>query len=275
MVTRDYLCKLIHNGINGRHIDAVKRNRKLLPDFIIIGSAKSATTTLSTILKKHPDVFISKPKEPKFFGRCYYKGWDWYGSRFRKANKSAIKGEASTMYTSGLGYFRYSAKLMNRYLPDLKLIYLVRHPMNRIISQWRHYRGRNPNCPEFNELMQDDHMRNLIIGCSMYYEQITRYRQYYPDSQIHCLTFEDFIKQPRRNLKLILKFLGVKKPMLSMILDANGKLPKENQAGEKGRGHVEKPVWNPNLHNSVLNLLRADSIKFLNYIGKPCDFWDF
>ena len=74
--------KLIRKGLRGKHAEIVDLHRDSLPNFIIIGAAKSATTTLTTILPQHPDIFISKPKEPKFFGRYYKKGWDWYASRF-------------------------------------------------------------------------------------------------------------------------------------------------------------------------------------------------
>ena len=126
--------KLIRKGLRGKHAEIVDLHRDYLPNFIIIGAAKSATTTLTTILPQHPDIFISKPKEPKFFGRYYKKGWDWYASRFKKGKDFALRGEGSTMYASGLHSFSKTPELMHRYLPDLKLIYIVRHPLDRIVS---------------------------------------------------------------------------------------------------------------------------------------------
>ena len=114
----------IKEGINLRHQTVVDENRAVLPNFIIIGAAKSATTTLSNALKRHPDIFISKPKEPKFFWRNYAKGWDWYISRLRKGEGIKFRGEASTMYASQLRSFRKAPKLMSIYLPDVKLIYI-------------------------------------------------------------------------------------------------------------------------------------------------------
>ena len=76
MNSNQRLNKLIRKGIQGKHAETVNSHRDYLPNFIIIGAAKSATTTLTTILPQHPDVFISKPKEPKFFGR--YEKDDWW-----------------------------------------------------------------------------------------------------------------------------------------------------------------------------------------------------
>ena len=89
----------LQRGLDGKHTNLANKYQETLPNFIIIGAAKSATTTLTTILPKHPDIFISNPKEPKFFGRNYKKGWKWYASRFKPGRDYVLRGEASTMYT--------------------------------------------------------------------------------------------------------------------------------------------------------------------------------
>ena len=266
--------RLIQQGLNSEHSTFAQQHRDSLPNFIIIGAAKSATTTLTTILPKHPDIFISKPKEPKFFGRYYSKGWDWYANRFSAGQGMALRGEGSTMYTSQMSAFKNTPELMHRYLPKLKLIYIVRHPLDRIVSQWRHYRGRHPDCPDFSNLMDSKKLRRLIVGCSMYYEQLSRFREFYPDTQIHCMTFEDLLSDPQKSLRSTLQFLGVK-PNIKKLLDNNGCLPLENEAGAKGRTYVQKPKWNPILKWRVLRKIRRDSEQMLAYLGKPKTYWNF
>ena len=265
--------KLIKASLKGKVSGFGKKSYASLPNFIIIGAAKSATTTLTTVLRQHPDVFISKPKEPKFFGRNYSKGWKWYASRFAAGQKMLLRGEGSTMYTSLMASYRFTPALMYRYLPDLKLVYIVRDPLDRIVSQWRHHRGRNPGCADFAELMQDRDLKRRIVGCSMYYKQLSRFRAFYPDSQIHCMTFEDLLSSPRPVLKGMLKFLGAK-PRLKRLLDSQGCLPRENEAGAKGRGYVKKPEWTPALRTKVLRQVRPDAKKMLHYLGKPSDYWE-
>ena len=263
----------LQKGLEGEHINLVNQYRDSLPNFIIIGAAKSATTTLTTILPLHQDIFISKPKEPKFFGRNYKKGWDWYASRFEAGKDYALRGEGSTMYTSKMKKFRYTPELMHQYLPSLKLIYLVRHPLDRIVSQWRHHRGRNPNCANFDELLSNRHLRRLVVGCSMYYQRLKAFRKFYPDEQIHCMTFEDLIAEPEQSLQKTLKFLGVK-PQIKQMLDQNGLLPRENEAGAKGRDNVEKPKWNTELKAKVLRKIKPDAEQMLTYMDKPLNYWN-
>ena len=265
--------KLIRKGLKDKHAALALKHAESLPNFIIIGAAKSATTTLTTILSKHPDIFISKPKEPKVFGRYYNTGWDWYASRFSEGQDSALRGEGSTMYTSQMKAFENTPELMHQYLPKLKLIYIVRHPLDRIVSQWRHYRGRHSDCPDFSDFMDSKKLRRLIIGCSMYYQQLSRFREFYPDKQIHCMTFEDLLSDPKKSLRSTLKFLGVK-PKIKKLLNANGDLPRVNEAGDKGRAYVEKPKWNPILKWRVSRIIRHDSEQMLDYLGKPKTYWN-
>jgi len=263
----------LQEGLEGKHLEIANQCRDTLPNFIIIGAAKSATTTLTTILPQHPDIFISTPKEPKFFGRNYRKGWKWYASRFVQGKDHILRGEASTMYTCKMKNFKYTPELMHNYLPNIKLIYIVRNPLDRIVSHWRHYRGRHPECGEFKELTRDQHMRKLILGCSMYFERISKFREFYPDEQIHCMTFEDLLYKPQESLQRTLQFLGVD-PNVEKMLDRNGRIPQENEAGAKGRGHVNKPKWGDKLKSKVLRKIQPDAEKMLAYMGKPLNFWN-
>jgi len=262
----------IQEGLEGKHSEIANKYCDILPNFIIIGAAKSATTTLTTVLPKHPDIFISKKKEPKFFGRYYHKGWTWYASRFEKGRGFALRGEGSTMYTSKTKIYRHTPELMHRYLPNLKLIYIVRNPLDRIVSQWRHYRGRHPDCADFKELIRDKDMKKLLLGCSMYFERLSRFREFYPDKQIHCMTFEDLLTTPEQSLKDVLQFLGVE-PNVKWMLDHNNLLPRVNEAGAKGRGDVEKPRWGLKLKSKVLRRIRSDTEQMLTYMEKPLDYW--
>ena len=265
--------KCLKRGLKGIHSELVNQYRDILPNFIIIGAAKSATTSLAVALRKHPDVYISRPKEPKFFGRNYKKGWTWYASCFEKGRGLPLRGEASTMYSSKMKNFIYTPELMHRYLPNLKLIYIVRDPLDRIVSQWRHYKGRHPNCGDFKELIRDQHLKKLILGSSMYFEILSKFQKYYPKEQIYCITFEDLLSKPRQSLENICQFLEVD-PQVEQILDQNGRLPQVNEAGANGRGHVEKPKWGDKLKSKVLRRIKPDAEQMLAYMGKPLHHWN-
>lgn len=274
MSTNLYLRTAIEAGLRGDHAAEVEALGKRVPNFIIIGAAKSATTTLTTVLPRHPDFFISKPKEPKFFGLRYDKGWQWYGRLFKRGKGCKLRGEGSTMYASALDAFTHTPALMHRYLPNLKLVYVVRHPLERIVSQWRHRKGRDSSTNDFAHLMKSRHLRKLIVGCSLYHERLEEFRVYFPDSQIHCLTFEDLISEPRETLTSLLHFLGASTDAehIELLLD-NGQLPRVNEAGDKGRELVKRPSWHKKTQRQVLDLIRPDAEKMLSYMGKPSNTW--
>jgi hypothetical protein len=109
------------------------------PDFVVIGAMKSATTTLHEQLARQPGFFMSRPKEPSFFSddSIHARGWAWYSSLFRPAKPGELRGESSTHY-SKLPTHPRTVERMVRHLPRLKLIYVMRHPLDRLISQYVH-----------------------------------------------------------------------------------------------------------------------------------------
>ena len=139
--------RAILKSLAGQHDHIAKAYQHQWPNFIIIGSAKSATTTLATVLSQHPEIQISASMEPKFFGRNYRRGWEWYGQQFTGGELCRLRGEASTMYSSSYRSYQHTPQLIRHHLGIIPLIYLVRHPLRRIESHWRHWRGRINGCP--------------------------------------------------------------------------------------------------------------------------------
>ena len=74
-----HLQQQLKRSLAGKHDHIASLYKQYLPNFIVIGAAKSATTSLAKIMTKHKDIHFSSAKEPKFFGRNYLRGWDWYG----------------------------------------------------------------------------------------------------------------------------------------------------------------------------------------------------
>ncbi|WP_198006490.1 sulfotransferase [Cyanobium sp. PCC 7001] len=263
----------IERGLAGADRDAVRAiPTSSLPDFIVVGAAKSATTTLTRVLGRHPDIFMSKPKEPKFFGRHYDKGWSWYANHFSDGGHAKVRGEGSTMYTSPLPGFQHTAALISTYLPNAKIIYMARHPLDRIVSHWRHIKGKHPDTSDFNRLLKTSRLKRLLIGCSLYYERVNQFRAHFSDDRILCLTFEDFLGSPSVSLERVLAFLGVDGPVEPLLNDGV-RLPMVNEAGQQGRRYVDKPRWPLLMKWKISRLLRDDARQFLNYIGKPADYW--
>jgi len=107
----------------------------MLPNFIIIGAQKCGTTSLHHYLDQHDEIVMSKVKELNFFNEelNWSKGLKWYEAHFQGEGK--MRGEASPHYTN----YPMSpgvAKRMKEIVPDAKIIYLVRDPVERLISAY-------------------------------------------------------------------------------------------------------------------------------------------
>lgn len=202
-----------------------------LPDFLIIGAAKSGTTTLYRYLCRHPQIFMSTPKEPNFFAKeiNYQKGIEWYASLFQEAPADRLCGEASTPYTHQLHISEFPKRIV-RVLPDVKLIYIMRHPVDRAYSQYQQQikiaqginRRTNKKAfkiPEtFEELLQrgkqvikaDDYMNKIdVLAASNYIEIIELYLKYFPRESFLFLLLEDLIKQPEETIDRVCEFLNI------------------------------------------------------------------
>lgn len=109
------------------------------PDFIIIGAMKCATSSLHTQLAQQPGIFMTTPKEPNFFSDDgqFALGLSWYKNLFSDAQSGDICGESSTHY-SKLPDYPQCIQRMSFYLPTVKLIYVMRHPIDRLVSHYIH-----------------------------------------------------------------------------------------------------------------------------------------
>ena len=263
----------IQRSLNGEHDRIAAVYRSQLPTFIIIGAAKSATTSLATALGHHPEIQISRWMEPKFFGKNYVCGWEWYANQFEDDPRRPLRGEASTMYSSSYGSYARTPELIRHHLGSIPLIYLVRHPLRRIESHWRHWHGRIQDCPPFDQLLHSPRLRLRVVEASLYHQQLQRYLRWFPQQSMLSITTEELTTQPQSTLERILSFIGAT-PDCSGLLE-RGKLPLMNPAGSKGRKYVAAPNWSDELKQQTIDLIRPDSERFLASTGRPIDTWSW
>jgi hypothetical protein len=152
------------------------------PNFLVIGAPKAATTSICTHLGKHPEVFMCRPKEPFFFAydHVYSRGWEWYESLFADANGATAIGEGSTVY-SQLRTFPNTLNRIVQHVPDARIIYAVRHPLDRIQSHWIEMTSQGLTMSPFNQAVREDPQ---YIDASSYYHQLQAYREYFPEERI-------------------------------------------------------------------------------------------
>jgi len=178
-----------------------------LPDFLIIGAAKSGTTTLYKYLDKHPQVFFSAIKEPQFLAldEKYAKGIEWYASLFSLAQPKQVCGEASTDYTK-FPLYHQTASRMAQVLPYVKMIYIMRHPVERAYSHYVHLARGKKVTETFEEHIQ---RTSVCLDTSNYILQIENYLQFFPKESFLFLLMEDLIDQPEQTLDKICHFINV------------------------------------------------------------------
>lgn len=175
------------------------------PNFIVIGAARSGTTSLWEYLRSHPDVFMSPAKELIFFWERWHLGIDWYESQFATWRGERAIGEASpgyTIYPARRGVAERIAKT----LPDVKLIYLMRDPVARIHSNYKfRYMLGSESRPIERALIEDP----TYVWMSSYALQVNEYLRYFDRSRVLLLLNEDLKDRREETLRRTFEFLGV------------------------------------------------------------------
>ncbi|MGB5897575.1 MAG: sulfotransferase domain-containing protein [Geitlerinemataceae cyanobacterium] len=185
-----------------------------LPNFLIIGAAKAGTTTLYEYLCRHPQIFMSTPKEPEFFARDenYARGIDWYSSLFDNAQPHQICGEASTIYTRS-PQFPHTAARIAQHIPQAKLIYLMRHPVDRAYSHYVQRIKTAQNKKEKLEVGETFEERiereSFFIDSSNYVLQIEQYLRFFQPESFLFLLMKDVTSNSAETLKQVCRFLEI------------------------------------------------------------------
>ncbi|MBC2844482.1 sulfotransferase domain-containing protein [Winogradskyella flava] len=176
-----------------------------LPDFMIIGAMKSGTTSLHDYLGKHPQIFTSKVKEIHYFANDKYQKYDleWYKNHFISEKK--IVGTSPQNYTKCHNkYYQDIPERIKKHIPDIKLIYILRDPIERYKSHiLENYYGEPKKDMVYNI------QTNQYEKTGLYHYQLQEYLKYFDLSQIHILTLEDLRDNRLVTLNKVFTFLGV------------------------------------------------------------------
>ena len=149
---------------------------------------------------------MSTPKEPNFFSDddIYARGMDWYENLFSDAESGDLKGEASTHYTKRLTYPKAVERLTSA-LPDVKLIYMMRHPIDRLVSHYVHEWTMNA-AGDLADAVQKD---TPYTDYSRYVHQLAPYIERYGRENILPVFLERLNNSPDDEFARIARFLGL------------------------------------------------------------------
>lgn len=176
------------------------------PDFIIIGAMKSATSSLHVQLAAQAGIFMSEPKEPNFFSDDdqYERGIDYYLGLFASAGAHDLCGESSTHYTK-LPDYPLTVARMKALLPNVKLIYVMRHPVERLISHYVHQWTENVIRCGIDEALD---LHPELIHYSRYSYQLEPYLEAFGASSVLPVFFEAIKRRPQPELERVARFIG-------------------------------------------------------------------
>jgi len=187
------------------------------PTFLVLGAPKCGTTSVYYYLKQHPDVYLCR-KEVHFFahGDPLYQDiavqtWEDYLSLFDEAEDASAIGEVAVRYL----YSETAFRNIKKYLPEGKLMVLLRDPVERAFSHFlmRFRTGgmvaKDGTIPSEEKIRKEFDEGKDYVERSLYYKHIKKYYEEFPSRNISVFLLEDIKSEPNETIKNIFKFIGV------------------------------------------------------------------
>lgn len=239
---------------------------RVLPDFLIIGASKCGTTSLYNYLIQHPNIYPAKTKEVNYFGR---HSSIWYRPNFptvflkyivtKLKKEPFMTGEASPFYLLN----PLVPRIVKKKIPNVKLIVLLRNPIDRTFSQYKQIHRDNQEPFSFEEALKKekfrtkedwenlienglngnrDHAKYSYLSGSLYYEQIKTWMDLFPREQFLILKSEDFFENPSKITSLVLEFLELPNFEINVIKKYNvGDYQEIDESNKKYLAEFLKP----------------------------------
>ena len=264
---------------------------RIMPDFIIIGAQKGGTTSLYSYLIEHPNILSARVKEVHFFDNQYHMGIEWYRAHFpttlqrtiteRMHGAPVVTGEGSPEYL----YYPHPAGRVAHHLPHVKLIVVLRNPVDRTYSGYRHQvrwghetlsfedalaaevertRGEREKLATMDGYRSYNYQHFGYVARGMYAEQLENWLQYFPHEQLLVLTAEELYADPARVLMKTIEFLQLRLP------DAR-RLQKDYETHNKSPEVPSKMT--PQVRERLVELFKPHNARLYELLGMRFD-WD-
>lgn len=271
------------------------------PTFLVIGAQKAATTTIWGWLRQHPDVYLPVVKETNHLldVGTWDRGLGWYESLFAGGAGHRHRGDVSPAYTM-FPLFRHAPERAAEVVPGARLVYLVRHPVDRMVSAWAQLVGAGFEHRDLADaLLHEAHYTHA----SMYGLQLDRWLAHHAREDLLVLRSDDLAVDPDGLLDRLLSHLGlptgwrpddagrawnrtdqkqtVPRPVrrLGRTVRAAGFTRAAHALGPEGRvgRRVARPLrfspLDPGLAADLADVFRADFVRLRQIVGDEMDLW--
>lgn len=185
----------------------------ILPNFLVIGAEKSATTWLYNKLKQHPEIFMPETKEILYFNKLdsnlnernlfNKKKLSWYKNFFSEVTDEIAVGEVSPMYICD----PLAAKRIKKTIDNIKIIAILRNPIDRAYSHYWMAKSKGDTYLDFKEIVQKKERKFIKRG--LYYRQLVEYYQLFDKNKIKIVLFSEMLNNKEKELKNIYDFLEI------------------------------------------------------------------
>jgi hypothetical protein len=178
-----------------------------LPNLIIIGGLKCGTTSLHHYLNLHPEIAMSRPKELNFFVTelNWPLGRDWYAGHFDPSAR--IRGESSPHYTNRPSFNGVSGRMREQLGSDVRLVYVVRDPIDRMLSHYLHNVGGGYEDRSLVDALSDP--ESSYVARSRYFFQAEPYLEEFGAESIRIVGREELKADRPGTMRRTFEFLGV------------------------------------------------------------------
>ena len=227
------MLKKIYWNFFKRNIFGMTAFMRVLPDFIIIGSMKCGTTSLYYDICEHPCTLVAAYDEIGFFDSNFHLGINWYRSMFprkkqiediRRKEGAAITGEDTPFYF----WKPIAAKRIQKLLPNIKLITILRNPIDRAYSEYQDLVSSESNSPSFETFIENEintrrkdssliteenfeifNQKNSYLLKGIYVDQLKIWAGLFPKEQIFTLSTENLNSEPITALESVFQYLNL------------------------------------------------------------------
>ena len=225
-----------------------RKERTWRLEFVLIGAQKSGTTALHYLLAKHPDITLGDQQEMHFFDdeRIFAESpdYDLLHRHFPAIRPSLIAGECTPSYL----YWAPAAERLHQYSPSIKLIALLRNPVDRAFAHWNMQRFKKREPLDFLEALEEEKKRIAqplslearrfsYVERGFYSKQLARFFGFFPRAQFKVIKFEDFRDRPQETLNALFQFLGVN-PLAHVRSKDRNVVPYEREMTPAERKHL-------------------------------------